>query len=74
MIDFCLKYLLEGIKETDIIILEFICDIARSEKYGVVIRTDLKELIYGTSLKEGDYGKRPLTKMLQDIVKEVSDR
>lgn len=34
---------------------------------------DIEELIYGVSTKKEEYGKRPLTKMIQDIVNEVNE-
>lgn len=33
--------------------------------------TDIEELIYGISMKREDYGKRPLSKMIYDIINEV---
>ena len=35
---------------------------------------DIKELVYGVPVKEDEYGKRPLSKMIHDIVNEVNDR
>lgn len=32
---------------------------------------EIKELLYGISFKRDDYGKRPLTKLIQDIVCEI---
>ena len=45
------------------------------EEFSLLFETkkDIEELIYGISLNKEDYGKRPLTKMLQDIVNEVSE-
>lgn len=33
---------------------------------------EIKELIYGVPLEEDKYGKRPLTKLTQDIIKEIN--
>lgn len=46
------------------------------KEFSVLFETqkDVEELIYGISLKKENYGKRPLTKMLQDIVSEVSEK
>lgn len=32
---------------------------------------DIEELVYGVSMKKNDYGKRPLSKMMHDIIEEV---
>lgn len=34
-------------------------------------KTEVKELLYGISFKEEGYGKRPLEKLVQDVVKEI---
>lgn len=44
-----------------------------SKEFSTLFKTpmDVEELIYGISLKKGEYGKRPLTKLIQDIINEV---
>lgn len=45
------------------------------KEFSTLFKTsiDVEELLYGVSLRKDDYGKRPLTKMIQDIVKEVNN-
>lgn len=47
-----------------------------SKEFGTLFETqvDVEELIYGISLKTNDYGKRPLTKIIKDIVREVNSK